>query len=185
MLSRTGEIAEVLAEGDASDLWPWLLIAGGGLLLLVFFRLFAKRGRTLDEPKRARTAQEELRHSMDRLLVELQETAREINATIDTKMIALNKLIEDADRRIKTLEDRHAADEPGGPPPAAQEEEPTGEEALKRRQLEREICRLADEGKTELEIARITDTPRGEVELVLSLRRMPDGHTSRGDGTAS
>jgi hypothetical protein len=126
-----------------------------------------------------RTAEEELRHSMDRLLVELQETAREINSTIDTKMIALNRLIEEADRRIETLRETRQSgaaasvtSTPSGPERALEsgrEDKETG----KRRELEQEICRLADEGKTELEIARMTGTPRGEVELVLSLRRMP------------
>ena len=127
-----------------------------------------------------RTAQEELRHSMDRLLVELQETARDINATIDTKMIALNRLIAEADRRLEALDAAGApADTPEAHTPQAEEQqevtpppepEPTSPEGIKRRALEREIYRLADEGKTELEIARLTDTPRGEVELVLSLR---------------
>jgi hypothetical protein len=111
---------------------------------------------------------------MDQLLVELQETSREINATIDTKMIALNRLIEDANRRIETLKElRRPGSMPGtsDSPASPRDEKPLSSETLKRRELECEICRLADQGKTELEIARITQTPRGEVELVLSLRR--------------
>lgn len=182
--------------GEATSPWVYVGIVIVLLAVLILPRRLAKRSKILDDPNRRKTAQEELRHSMDRLLVELQETAREINATIDTKMIALNRLIEEADRRIEKLEKarrqtpaavlrREPVDEVTSKPtvtPHPRAEEPVTEEDTKRRELEREIYRLADEGKTELEIARMTDTPRGEVELVLSLRQKPDEETSTADG---
>jgi len=165
--------ALVLAQIDG---WIAAVILAIIVIALVVPRKLAGRSRILDDPNTRRTAQEELRHSMDRLLVELQETARDINATIDTKMIALSRLIAEADRRIEGLGDasRSASATQTQPQQAVTplpEPEPTGAEAIKRRALEREVFRLADAGKTELEIARLTDTPRGEVELVLSLRK--------------
>lgn len=168
--------------------WVWVLVLAGVILLMVLPRRLAKRSRILDDPTHKMTPQESLRRSMDELLVELQETAREINATIDTKMIALNRLIEEADRRIETLRElrRPGAVPPGGAKSTlAGDEKPLGEEAVKRRELEREIYRLADEGKTELEIARMTGTPRGEVELVLSLRTTGGAGPSTEDGKTS
>jgi hypothetical protein len=152
--------------------WIWALFLAALILLMIIPRRLARRSRVLDDPARGPSPHEALRRSMDQLLVELQETSREINATIDTKMIALNRLIEEADHRIETLRElRRPGGAAGTPASPAREELPLSAEALKRRELEREIYRLADEGKTELEIARITRTPRGEVELVLSLRR--------------
>jgi len=172
-----------------SENWIWAVLLAVIVIALVVPRKLAKRSSILDDPNTRRTAQEELRHSMDRLLIELQETARDINATIDTKMIALNRLIAEADQRIASLGDAaHAPVRAPGTqteapreaaPPA--EPEPTGPEAVKRRALEREIFRLADQGKTELEIARLTDTPRGEVELVLSLRKTSGDDAPPGD----
>jgi len=196
MFLEQAALNPVLAE--VSNLWVWALIAAVIVIALLLPRRLAKRSRILDDPKHKRTAQEELRHSMDRLLVELQETSRDINATIDTKMIALNRLIQEADARIEALEDLQAGE--GGSPgragspqvvpaqevtPPPEETEPDTAETKKRRELEREIYRLTDEGKTELEIARLTNTPRGEVELVLSLRKTSDDETRAEDGAAS
>ncbi|HUV38297.1 MAG TPA: hypothetical protein VMY39_01725, partial [Planctomycetota bacterium] len=152
--------------------------------------------RILDDPNRRRTAEEELRHSMDRLLVELQETSRDINATLDTKMITLNRLIEEADARIDALSTLRGGGPGGGErpdtpqvvpqqpvTPAPPDDLPDTEDVRRRRDLEREIFRLADEGRTELEIARLIDVPRGEVELVLSLRKTSDD-PERGAGDA-
>lgn len=163
----------VLAEG-ASIWYAVAFLVGAGIVALVLKRQ-SRRSALLDPP-RARP-EEGLHASMDRLLVELQETSREINAVIDTKTAVLNKLIQDADRRIeelKMLEKSAAAAatpkpaEPARPAPAPA---PETDESRRRAALERDILRLADEGRTELEIARLTGVARGEVELVLGLRR--------------
>jgi len=187
-LEALGRIC-LLAEGAGGTWWPLALFLAGLFLVMVLPRLVARRSRPPDDPMEKHATHEELRQSMDRLLVELQETAREINATIDTKVIVLNKLIEQADERIETLKGlerggEHASRDAEVPPgcesenKASGEEELSGERAKRRLELEREICRLADEGKTDLEIARLTGTPRGEVELVLGLRSLPGEDTA-------
>jgi hypothetical protein len=166
----------LVAEGN-TFLWIGVFLAGAAVVALVFKRQ-SRRSALLDPPRRKGAADEELRQSMDRLLVGLQETSREINATIDTKTVVLNKLIEEADRRIEALKalEKGAAAGLGqaparvGPPP---KEIPPTEESRRRAALERDILRMADAGKTDLEIARLTGVARGEVELVLSLRRAP------------
>ena len=42
---------------------------------------------------------------MEELLVQLQEVSREMNATLDTKMIALSELIREAESKIEELKD--------------------------------------------------------------------------------
>jgi hypothetical protein len=167
----------LLAEGAFDGLWMLGVFLAGATLVIYLLRRQAARAKTSSPAPRASSSASDLHRSMDRLLVELQETSREINATIDTKMIVLNKLIEDTDRKIAELKALQPSREKApAPAPAARPappEQPLGEEARKRRELEREICRLADDGKTELEIARRTNTPRGEVELVLRLREQP------------
>ena len=175
--------------------WGYALLMVGIVLVLVLPRKLARRSRIL--PATRLSESDRLRHSMDKLLVELQEVAREVNATIDTKMVALNQLIEEADRKIAELKKLRSAqppsdklttpspiEEPAGPapPPSPQPirrpELPMAPEEIKRRQTEAEVFRLAAEGKTHLEIAQTTGMPRGEVELVLALRRpaaRPDG----------
>jgi hypothetical protein len=184
MLSVLSELTVVLAE--VNDLWMYAFLAVLLVVVLIVPRRLAKRSKLLDPPNYRRTAQEEIRHSMDRLLVELQETARDINATLDTKMIVLKKLIDEADRRIAMLQEPEPPDgdgpKPVAPPAKPAPQRPTPKKPSytppptydrTRSKLEQTICALADEGKTELEIARLTGTPRGEVELVLSLREKP------------
>ena len=160
---------------DVGDGWLWLALFIAGLIVIVFVlrRHAAMRQRSSGNPARPASADQELRRSMDQLLVELQETSREINATIDTKTAVLNKLIEDADRRIETLKAMESKTPIGQTGMSAPPSAPVSDEARRRAEIEREILRLADSGKTELEIARATGVPRGEVELVLSLRRPP------------
>lgn len=175
--------------------WGYALLMVAIVLVLVLPRKLARRSRIL--PATRLSESDRLRHSMDKLLLELQEVAREVNATIDTKMVVLNQLIEEADRKIAELKKLQSAQtpsdkltapsmvgEPAGPalPPSPQPirrpAPPMTPEEIKRRQTEAEVFRLAAEGKTRLEIAQMTGMPRGEVELVLALRRpaaRPDG----------
>ena len=194
MHSPAGMVLWMLAQGTSEtsrNLW-WVYLVLGVLLIavLVLPRKLAKRSRLLDGPRTGRVRDEhELRRSMDRLLVELQETAREINATIDTKMIALKRLIDEADAQIQAMKELSAkreqlpeeqTDEPEPSEPSPPEP-PLSLEARRRRELEEQIYRLTDEGKTVLEIARLTDVPRGEVELVLSLREKSNPPRTLGD----
>ena len=186
-------VFRVLAENGDDPGYAWLVYLIGGIVLLavlVLPRKLAKRSRMLDEPRApGAREQHELRRSMDRLLVELQETAREINATIDTKMIALKRLIDEADAQIRRMKELRG--EPTTPEPPAEEEPPApetpepelplSEEAKRRLALEEEICRLKDQGKSILDIARLTDVPRGEVELILSLRHQKNAPRTRED----
>jgi len=107
-------------------------------------------------PGARREGGEELRVTMERLVVELEELAREISAKIDTKMKTLEVLIRQADERIEALKALS----------------PVSEE--RKRELAGrygEVYELADSGMSLEDISKKTGMQAGEVELVLSLRR--------------
>ena len=146
----------------------WGYVAGLGLVVaaLVLPRKLAQRSRIL--PRTDMNEADRLRKSMEELLVQLQEVTREMNARLDTKMMALAQLVEDADARInelKRLLEEEAARE------TTREEDRTETGTGRRRDVEETVLRLAQEGRTELEIAQETGIARGEIELVLALRR--------------
>ena len=102
--------------------------------------------------------------------VELHDTARDLKAELDSKMIALQILIQSASQQAARLE-RLLASCPldmasGDEPPLAEHEAPI----LSNRRLRETICKLADDGKTSAEIARTTGTPLRDVKLLLSSR---------------
>jgi len=136
-----------------------------------------KRNRDLAPPEgrsRAQTQEQRARNSIDRMTLDLEEAARSVSALLDTKIRVLDKLIRDADERIRRLEEAGGG---SGPPPARDGQEPARaapapgprpEETLAHHA---HIYGLADQGLSVLEIAEQTGYQRGEVELVLSLRR--------------
>ena len=85
---------------------PWAMVLGLGILTLTMLRMSYKRRRqgAANPIRVVRTtpeAEQGLRTSMERLLVELQEVSREINAQLDTKMRALTQLTEEARRVLE------------------------------------------------------------------------------------
>ncbi len=98
-----------------------------------------------------------LRKAIEKLHLNLMEFSRDVEARLDTRIRTLGRLIQDADQRIKRLEELSGkASAPGAkePPP-----------------LHREVYRLADEGLDKVEIARRTASTPGEVDLILGLRK--------------
>ena len=146
--------------------WGYVACLGLAVAALVLPRKLAQRSRVL--PRTDISEADRLRKSMEELLVQLQEVTREMNARLDTKMMALAQLVEDADARIdelKRLLEEEAARE------TTREEHRAETGTGRRRDVEETVLRLAKEGRTELEIAQETGIARGEIELVLALRR--------------
>jgi len=116
----------------------------------------------------------DIRGVVDRLLVEMEEISREMNARLDTKMAALEELIRQADQRLARLESL-----PSGPPTGAAAAEPkpaaSPEPAPPPEPPSRydSIYDLADQGLSASEISHRTGKPAGEVELILNLRANP------------
>jgi len=118
-------------------------------------------------------AEQAQRRDLDETILQLDQLARQVGAMIDTKYAKLEAVIRDADRRIEQLsklaEARAGA---GGLDVTIGEDEPAGgttEEVNNDQRVA--VYRLADEGKSALEIAQAIDQPTGEVELILALRR--------------
>lgn len=128
--------------------------------------------------------------------VRMHETARELIARIDTKLVLLERLIRDADDRIARLEsiqdrivqmetrhDELAFAPSERSPPGSQFSFPeTIREATEAKcpspppkaspasRRAEDIYALADAGRSSIEIANQLQTPVGEIELILGLR---------------
>ncbi len=153
---------------------PGMLMAMGVVILTVM-ALSSLRRRMRQQSRQTALAPRERiekfetdakrRQLVDGYMANAEELTSRLAAHMDNKAAWLEKLIEDADERIRRLElieHRHAQEssQASGAPP-----EP-GEDPMKRR-----IYELADQGLRPLEIAQQLDQHTGKVELVLALRR--------------
>lgn len=130
-------------------------------------------------PARERYAELESRQSsrrdVEQATLELDKVARQVHAQIDTKLVRLEVLIRDADKRIAELS--AAVGDRQRPSPfevTLVEETPVGGgETASEPSDERfaSIYELADKGLTVRQIAEKTDRVQGEVELILGLRK--------------
>lgn len=107
----------------------------------------------------------EVRSNLQKLIVDLQDLARQINGHIDTRFCKLEVLLKEADQKIRQLE---ALGFGGKPPKDAQPPARAEEKTDPEREL---IYKLADAGKSPVDIARELNKNTGEIELILSLRR--------------
>jgi len=107
------------------------------------------------------------REELERLLTEIQDLSREHIARLDTKIRMLNQLLLECDQKKKELEallgktGAAAAAEPAAKP-SARPSNP----------LHDQVYSLQDSGKEILDICAATGLKKGEVELMLGLRKM-------------
>lgn len=164
------------------NLFDYGMILAG--LLIISFTLL----RRIAKRREKQSVQNERPHSHNRphphnrpsplttraenLILQLETMSREINAQLDLKMKTLETLLEDADSKITELNNAGASPEnrkdPTSLPPP-----PTIEERYKR------IFDLADSGKTASEICDQTGMLRGEVELIIGLRKSKQHGTDK------
>ena len=105
-----------------------------------------------------------IRDDLSDILLRLEETSRRVNGQLDTRFSLLNRLLAEADLKInllKALAEKGAASGAHGNPAADLAADPQVAE----------IYRHADAGLEAAEIARKVSRQRGEVELILSLRK--------------
>jgi hypothetical protein len=149
-----------------------VMLIGFGLFVLVFLS-FRTKWKNKRKPAAALPAsntlaqQRHVERDMQKLLTELHEMARQMNAQIDTKAAKLEALIAEADQKIARLNGNVPADDAV----ETVAEEPQEEASIAPTYQHATLYELADEGHDVEEIARRTDRPRGEVELILALRR--------------
>lgn len=146
-------------------------LAVGAILFLMALFVVARAQRKLesragpgalpDAKKGAAGIDPALRDDLSDILLRLEETSRRVNGQLDLRFQMLNRLLADADAKIldlKTLSEKRPSPERASPSPA---EDPQVAE----------IYRHADAGMSALEIARKVGRQRGEIDLILSLRK--------------
>ncbi|NQU20693.1 MAG: hypothetical protein HQ567_05370 [Candidatus Nealsonbacteria bacterium] len=107
--------------------------------------------------------------------VQMHETARELSATLDSKMRALQALIAEADRAAGRLEAATEDAPEAGESRPLDADEPRSNVADRGqvREHQEEIYTLADYGLDVGRIASRVGMPVGEVQLILGLRGQP------------
>jgi hypothetical protein len=164
-----------LADGPSIWLTPaqWLSVAfmlGGMLILIRAFRTQARQtsspvtpvAKAEATPPPLRMAAPALASHADpdpRTVVgDAEELLQLLAEQADQHAVRLERLIADADRRIKRLEQLAAAPTPRQFPEYADP-------------LNQQVYSLSDEGMPPVEIARRLEQQTGKVELILALRR--------------
>jgi ABC-type transporter Mla subunit MlaD len=108
------------------------------------------------------------REELERLLTEIQDLSREHIARLDTKIRMLNQLLLECDQKKRELEallGKTGAAAASGAPPAKNS-------ARASNPLHDQVYSLQDSGKEILDICAATGLEKGEVELILGLRKM-------------
>lgn len=101
------------------------------------------------------------REELERLLTEIQDLSREHIARLDTKIRMLNQLLLECDQKKRELEALL------GKVPSEPAEKPRASNPL-----HDQVYSLQDSGKEVLDICAATGLEKGEVELILGLRKM-------------
>jgi hypothetical protein len=151
---------------DRTMIVPALFIVAAVFMLRSARRRSRQGGTTREEARRqipSLREQMDVRANLEKLLLDLQELSRQINGHIDTRFCKLEVLLKDADEKIRRLEALNSG--AAAPRAAEQEADP----------VKQMIYKLADAGKSPVEIAREVNKNTGEVELILSLRRSRNG----------
>lgn len=164
-----------------------LVLVALSLVMLSFVLLrTSRRGRTrmtrakdksVDVTARARVERRTIRE-IDQVMIELEELSRQIHGRIDTKLVRLEVLTMNADRRIAELTRLTKAPSSESSLDVTLEEERPPDTTPPIVQggdsLHDSVGRLAGSGLSPRDIAKKLKSTVGEVELVLSLRRVRD-----------
>lgn len=147
----------------------WILLAVGALFFAVVVPRLRKRRKSMPEEKPGTFGDSAgtMRDELERLLAEIQDLSREQIARLDTKIRLLNQLLLECDQKKKELEALLGRTVGAGmaklePPPAPRPANP----------LHDQVYALRDAGKNLFDICNATGLEKGEVELILGLRKM-------------
>jgi hypothetical protein len=191
--------APVLGQADAPpSALPGLLLALGvaavGISIWVSLRKKLKNGfraareTSAEKILRVRAQAQAHKNERDRvneLMVDAEELARRLAALLDSKAERVERLLDRAEARLAELEDRERALREGDAAsiepkietrrvePAPPTDDGAAPDAIRYESddpVAVDIYRLADEGKTPVEIAKSLGEHTGKVELILALR---------------
>jgi hypothetical protein len=148
-------------------LWIVGVLVGAGAALVVVAAVvyFHERmSKASGEPPREEP-------SIERVSRDAEELSELLAARMEEKAAELEELLSEADRRIARL--RKLTEEvQTEPKPRARVQRAEPARAADRADLLNEVYRLADSGRTIVEIARSINQPTGNVELILALRKV-------------
>lgn len=170
------------SAGGASGYWHLALILGAIGLLGLFSRWRKARRVPLPTARELREREQDpdrYRTAADKAIVEILETSRSLNAQVDTKIRALNRLVKDGEELAARLEKllaeaRGAAEEA----PAAGTNRSAGssgrlappqpaQPGAARTELQERIRLLKKDGKSLTEIAKATNLSTTEVRFAI------------------
>jgi len=164
-----------------------LLLAAGILLITIsMLRFYKKKQGNQKDPKAAANETIErnrqlrgVRHDLETLMVEIEEYAKRMGAQLDAKSMRLEKLLDEADRKLQRLESRGLSPEAqlnatkmdGGSSDDQANPEPMPQPEATADPLAQTVLELADQGHDAQSIAQQLDEHVGKVELILALRQ--------------
>lgn len=157
-----------------------LALGGITIVMLSTYRRSRRSRQTHSEPIRERyerlDRQTTVSKDVEKAMLELDRLARQILGRIDTRFAKLETVIRDADERIAALS--RLVSIPKGRPsvdvtlaPQAPDEVAATTGAPESAQRHDAVYRMADGGLSSLDIARETGKNKGEIELILALRK--------------
>ena len=144
----------------------WIVLVVGALFVAVVLpRLRRRRDGPQETLGTFGSSAGGAREELERLLTEIQDLSREHIARLDTKIRMLNQLLLECDQKKRELEallgKTGVAAEPAPKAPARSTNP-----------LHDQVYSLQDSGKEILDICAATGLEKGEVELILGLRKM-------------
>jgi len=163
-----GEPPAGVPKSTTATVWIVLIIAAL-FVAVVLPRLRRRRNGAVETLGSFGASSGGAREELERLLTEIQDLSREHIARLDTKIRMLNQLLLECDQKKRELEDLLAR--AGGP--AASPAQPASAPARPSNPLHTQVYSLQDSGKEVLDICTATGLEKGEVELILGLRKMP------------
>ena len=172
----------VPAEAEAPGDFGPLLLAGFGFAVLSFtlVRMYRRRLQTrttqFDTPPAERLAAirdqaYKARDPIDTLMAEATELTTQLASQLDGKAAYLEVLLDRAEAVAERLERAQRASTTGYPQQTQAAQLATPRDAGGADPMQRQIYALADQGLDSLAIAQRLGQPKGQVELVLKLRR--------------
>ncbi len=177
--------SDTLGLGGAGGISPLQIVmlvlgVGGVTVVMISTRRRIRNSQRLPRtPTKQRYAELEKQaragRSLEQVMLELDQLARQVHGRIDTQLAKLEAIIRNADQRIDklsrlvraadgepTLDVTADCEDPHAAPLAASKVEDSRDEP---------VFRLADSGRSPIDIARQIGKTTGEIELILALRK--------------
>ncbi len=166
LLALVLQVDAAPAKPSVNVLWIVLVVAAL-FVAIVLPRLRRRRDGPVETLGSFGSSAGGAREELERLLTEIQDLSREHIARLDTKIRMLNQLLMECDQKKRELE--ALLGKAGG---TAAESAPKAPPAKASNPLHDQVYSLQDSGKEILDICAATGLEKGEVELILGLRKM-------------